>query len=109
VDAKLASLVARRFAVLADPTRLRLLSRMQDCGEASVGELASAVGASHANVSKHLSLMLEQRMVARRREGTRALYRLADPTLIGLCDIVCDSARDQVRALSAVLESGTGP
>lgn len=108
MDLKLANLVARRFAVLSDPTRLRLLDRMQECGEASVGELASAVGGSHANVSKHLALMLDQRMVARRRDGTRALYRLEDPTLIELCDIVCDSARDQVRALSAMLESGEG-
>jgi ArsR family transcriptional regulator len=106
VDAKLANLVARRFAVLADPTRLRLLDQLQDCDEASVGDLANAVGAGHANVSKHLALMLDQRMVARRREGTRALYRLEDPTLIELCDIVCNSARDQIRALSAMLEPG---
>jgi DNA-binding transcriptional ArsR family regulator len=39
------------FALLSDPTRLRLLSRLHDDGELSVGELARWTGVSVANVS----------------------------------------------------------
>ena len=103
---ELADLVARRFAVLGEPTRLRLLDVLHDRGEASVGELADLVGASHANISKHLGLMLSQRMVGRRRDGARALYRIVDPTLIKLCDEVCAGVREQLRELSALIEDG---
>ena len=66
---ELAALIARRFAVLGEPTRVRLLDQIHERGEASVGELAEAVGSTHANVSKHLNLLLAERMVGRRREG----------------------------------------
>jgi ArsR family transcriptional regulator len=101
---ELAELIARRFAALSDPTRVRLLDAMHVRGEASVGDLASAVGGSHANVSKHLSLLLAERMVARRRESNRAMYSIADPTLIGLCEEVCGGARAQAEELSRLLD-----
>lgn len=102
---ELAELVARRFAVLGDANRLRLLDLLHERGELSVGELADAIGASHANVSKHLSLLLAERMVGRRRDGRRALYRITDPALAAICDEVCASVREGVRELQAVVEA----
>ena len=102
---ELAELIARRFGVLGDATRLRLLNLMHASGEASVSELVEATGSSQANVSKHLALLLRERMVARRREGSRAFYRIADPTLMKLCDEVCGAVRDQLRELSTLVEA----
>ena len=101
----LADLIARRFSVLGEPTRLRLLNLMHESGEVSVGELAEATASSQANVSKHLALLLSERMVARRREGSRAMYSIADPTLMRLCDEVCSSVRDQLRELAALVNA----
>jgi DNA-binding transcriptional ArsR family regulator len=106
LDLPLATLIARRFAILGEPTRVRLLNEMNRRGEASVGTLAEAVGSSPANVSKHLGLLRAERMVDRRREGARALYRVADPTLIELCDRVCVGVEGQLRELSSIVEAG---
>ncbi len=78
---ELADLIARRFAVLGEPTRLRLLNLMHASGEASVGELVEATGGTQANVSKHLGCCSRERMVARRREGSPGalLDRRSDP------------------------------
>jgi DNA-binding transcriptional ArsR family regulator len=103
----LAELIARRFAVLSEPVRVRLLDAMHAAGEASVGELADTLAASHANVSKHLQLMLGERMVARRREGPRAYYRIADPSLIALCEAVCAGVRQSLAELSAIVDVPT--
>lgn len=103
---ELADLIARRFAALGEPTRLRLLNLMHARGEASVGELVEATGGTQANVSKHLGVLLGERMVVRRRQGSRALYSLADPSLIRLCDEVCAGVRDQLRELSSMVEAG---
>ena len=100
---ELAVLIARRFSVLGEPTRLRLLNVMHDRGEASVGELAEATASSQANVSKHLALLLGERMVARRRAGSRAIYSIADPGLMRLCDEVCSSVREQLRELNDLI------
>jgi DNA-binding transcriptional ArsR family regulator len=48
---QLLSLVARRFHLLAEPMRLRLLDRLRD-GEATVHQLADELGTSQQNVSK---------------------------------------------------------
>lgn len=100
---ELAEMLARRFAVLADATRLRLLNLMHARGEASVSELVDAAGSTQANVSKHLGVLLRERMVKRRRSGSRAFYRIADPELINLCDEVCGAMREELRELSDVV------
>ena len=103
----LALLVARRFAVLGEPNRLRLLDELHHREEASVSELADALGATHANVSKHLNLLLGERMVARRRDGARALYRISDPSLRHLCDEVCAGVRQSLKELHELVGEAT--
>lgn len=80
---------ARRFALLSDPTRLRLISTLHESGELSSGELAELAGVSAANTSQHLSRLLNGGIVARRREGTSVRYRIVDETIEEICTIVC--------------------
>ena len=74
-----AELIARRFRALSDPTRLRILDYLRNHDEASVGEIAEALGASQQNVSKHLSALHAEGFVARRKRGTSSLYRISRP------------------------------
>jgi len=55
-------LIAQRFRALADPTRLALLQAMFE-RERTVQDLCAVTGASQANASKHLALLLEQGLV----------------------------------------------
>ena len=95
-------LVARRFAVLADPLRLKLVHALF-AGERSVGELVAATGASQTNVSRDLALLTQAHVLARRKQGVRALYSIADPSIFALCELVCASLEnalaEQTRAL----------
>ena len=81
--------IARRFRVLAEPARLQLLEELM-AGERTVTELVDATGLTQANVSKHLQLLRSARFVARRKEGLFAHYRLLDPSVKQLCEIMCD-------------------
>ena len=94
IDAELVPQVAARFKALSDAGRLRLLAALQP-GERSVGELAEAVGRAQPNVSQHLASLLRSGIVAARRQGNRAFYRIADPTVLRICDAVCDSLAAQ--------------
>ena len=82
------SLVAAYFQVLAEPTRLRILDLLRH-GERNVGELAHICGYTAANISRHLSLMTRQGMVARDVRGANVYYRLTDESVDALCDLVC--------------------
>ncbi len=81
-------LVAARFRALSDPTRLRILNTLMQ-GESSVQDLVATTGFEQPNVSRHLSVLRREGVVERRSEGNRALYRIADPTIVELCEIVC--------------------
>jgi len=104
VRPEFAELVARRFGVLAEPMRIRLLDALRHREEASVGQLAGVLEAGHANVSKHLNVLYAERTVARRKEGTSVLYRIADPTVFELCEQVCEGIQRSLRELGALVE-----
>ena len=99
-----AELISRRFRALSDPTRLRILDYLRSHDEASVGEIADALGASQQNVSKHLAALHAEAFVARRKQGTSALYRIGDPGVHELCDGVCAGIEAQLADLEAVLK-----
>lgn len=89
---------ARRFALLGDPTRLRILHTVMERGELSVGAIAETAHASRFNTSAHLNRLALGGLVARRREGSTVYYRVADENLPHICDSICDSLRQQAAA-----------
>ena len=100
----LVELIARRFRVLGDPMRIRLLDRLRE-DEATVQELTEALGASQQNVSKHLQLLLDARVVSRRKQGTHAYYSIADDGVLQLCEQVCGTLQRQLADLQRVCEA----
>ena len=70
-------LAAEIFAMLADPTRIRLVLALRE-EEMPVGHLAAVVDRSQAAVSQHLAKLRMARMVTTRQEGNRVYYRLAN-------------------------------
>lgn len=94
-DEALAS-VARRFQMLGEPYRLRLLQSLE-FGERTVGELVEALDGNQPNISKHLQMLHGAGLVNRRREGTSIYYTIADPMIITICEIVCRGAAEKAR------------
>ena len=102
----LVELIARRFRVLSEPMRIRLLDVLRDDG-ATVAELQEATGSSQQNVSKHLGVLLQAGIVARRKEGNFARYEIADDSVFALCDQVCGGLRRQLDEIEVLLEGGS--
>jgi ArsR family transcriptional regulator len=99
------SAVAGRFRALGEPVRLKLLESLCQ-GPKSVTELAELAGASHANTSKHLSVLAAAGFVLRRREGNRVVYATTDATPQQLCGVICQHV---VKNAEAELRRIRGP
>jgi ArsR family transcriptional regulator len=97
-------LVARRFAVLGEPMRLRLLRALFD-GEKNVHTLVELTGGTQANVSRHLQTLTEAHLLKRHKDGLQVFYAIADPTLFKLCDLVCGSLEKEHAAMAGVFRS----
>lgn len=65
------------FRLLGDPTRLRLL-RVLGQDRFNVTELTGILGAAQSNVSRHLTLLKDARLIVESRESGFVYYRLAD-------------------------------
>lgn len=90
-----AEFIAERFKALGDPMRLRLLQALRT-GERSVGDLAERTGGGQANVSKHLQVLFQQGYVERRKEGTTSWYRITDPEVFTMCELVCGGLEEEL-------------
>jgi ArsR family transcriptional regulator, arsenate/arsenite/antimonite-responsive transcriptional repressor len=83
-----AEALAKRFAALADPARLRLLSLIaaHDDGEVCACELVEPIGRSQPTVSHHLKVLREAGLVEGERRGTWVWYRAVPGALVELRD-----------------------
>jgi DNA-binding transcriptional ArsR family regulator len=93
--------VSRLFAVLSEPSRLELLQSLHD-GPLSVNELVKATAMKQANVSKHLGVLHDHRLVKRERDGTFIRYEIADPMIFSLCNLVCGKMEKDTRQAAAL-------
>jgi ArsR family transcriptional regulator, lead/cadmium/zinc/bismuth-responsive transcriptional repressor len=72
---------AERFALLGDPTRLRLLVCIHAAGPISVSDLAAAVDLNSDTVSQTLRLLRANHAVTTQRDGRVVRYQLSDSTI----------------------------
>jgi DNA-binding transcriptional ArsR family regulator len=72
--------IARFFQVLADPTRVRLLTALAD-QECCVSDLTDALGMDQSAVSHQLRYLREMGLVRWKKHGRHVFYTLDDTHL----------------------------
>ncbi len=75
---------------LANPVRLRILCALA-AEESSVSALSRLTAAPMATVSRHLALLRREGIIASRRSRQTIFYRLADPAVNGLIEVLAQS------------------
>jgi DNA-binding transcriptional ArsR family regulator len=81
------AVVARHFKLLGEPMRLKILQAV--CNRPlTVTGIVTAVGATQANVSKHLALLAAADIVTRQKDGQHVYYGIRDPLTLKLCELV---------------------
>lgn len=85
--------VADLFQILASPTRLRMVEALTG-RELCVCDLSAVVGVSESAVSHHLRQMRQMRIVAYRKDGRMAYYRLDDAHIEGLFETGLEHVRE---------------
>jgi ArsR family transcriptional regulator len=81
-----AAALARGFAALSDPARLRLLSMLTtaEAGELCACDLVGPLGRSQPTVSHHLKVLYEAGLVDRDKRGIWVWYRAVPERLAQL-------------------------
>lgn len=84
IDSEQLEQMAALFKAMGDPSRLRLLNELGE-KEACVGELAETAGLSHANTSKHLSVLRAVGLVCYTRKGNSKCFALTSAMVADIC------------------------
>ena len=103
IPVDLAEMIAARLRVVGDPTRIRILDLLRE-DELTVTEITEALGASQQNASKHLGVLLQAGIVARRKDGNSSIYSIVDSGVYELCEQVCGGLKLQLAELTALVQ-----
>ncbi len=95
---------AEMCKVFSHPKRLELIDLLRG-GEMNVGELCGELNLSPGNLSQHLAMMRERRILVSRKEANMVYYRIANPRLLEAFDLLREILFEQIRRDAALIES----
>ena len=95
---------AEMCKVFSHPKRLELIDVLRD-REMTVNELAERLGLAPANLSQHLAMMRERRILVTRKKGNLVYYRIANQKLLQACDMLREMLFEQIRQDAALISN----
>lgn len=96
-------IIADFFKVLSEVTRLQIVCALKS-GPKNVSQIMEITGLGQANVSKHLKILTDARLLSRTQHGVNVIYEISNPVIFPLCDLVCDSLKVQLQQQHQELE-----
>jgi DNA-binding transcriptional ArsR family regulator len=78
---------ASRCCILSQPMRLKILKCLMD-GEKEIDQLVQELDARQTDVRRHLRILLAAGFVGRSARGSQVYYRIADPLVLELCNLI---------------------
>jgi DNA-binding transcriptional ArsR family regulator len=103
IPVDLAEMIAARLRVIGDPSRIRILDLLRE-DELTVTQITERLGTSQQNTSKHLAMLLQAGILARRKDGNSSIYSIADVGVYELCEQVCGGLQLQLAEMTALVE-----
>jgi len=85
---------ADTLKALAHPRRLEIVYLLKD-QELCVGDIYSMLDLPQANVSQHLTILREAKLVTSRKDGKTICYKLAHPNIFKSCSLIRDFLLEQ--------------
>jgi ArsR family transcriptional regulator len=93
---RIVELHAEICRILGSAVRIRILGALRD-GEKTVGELTEALAVNQANVSQHLAVLRQKRVVTARKVGTKVHYAVSNRKVIQACDLMRQALLEQLK------------
>ena len=88
--------------VFSHPTRLEILNVLRK-DEMSVSNLAGRLKIAIGNLSQHLNMMKQRRVLVSRKDGNVVYYRLANPKMLKAFDLIRELLLEEMRHQSVLV------
>ena len=93
---------AEMCKVFSSPIRLQILNILRE-HEMSVSNLAARLGVAIGNLSQHLNMMKQRRVLVSRKDGNNVYYRLANPKMLNAFDMIREILLEQMQRESVLV------
>jgi ArsR family transcriptional regulator len=80
-------LASRAMKAIAHPLRLKILCLLGG-GEVAVQEIVEAVGTTQSNISQHLAILRDKKILKTRKDANKVYYRIADDRTLHLVSMM---------------------
>ena len=77
----------RAMKAIAHPLRLKILCLLNN-GEVAVQEIVEAVGTTQSNISQHLAILRDKKILKTRKDANKVYYRIADARILHLVSMM---------------------
>lgn len=91
------------FKALANSRRLEIIHLLRD-QQLNVSDIQQMLDLPQANLSQHLQILRDAKLVTATRRGKEIYYQVSDPRLVQACDLVRDMLIDRHRHDQAMTE-----
>lgn len=89
-------LMSSFFKAMAHPIRIQILRLLKE-GPLCVCEILPKLESEQSNTSQHLSVLKQSGILESRRDGTRVIYRVSNPQIYEILDVVERILQHQIR------------
>jgi len=87
---------AEMCKVFSHPLRLQILNTLRD-KEMSVSDMAARLRVPIGNLSQHLNMMKQRRVLVTRKDGNVVYYRMGNPKILAAFDLIREILFDQMQ------------
>ena len=88
---------------LANPRRLEIINALRD-NEFTATQLVEKIHISKANLSQHMSILIQKGVVLSRRGGINVFYKLSDTKITEACDLMREVLIKNLKQNSNILK-----
>lgn len=105
---KISEMHAEICRTLGSGARIEILNALRD-EEKTVSEITKDLGLRQANVSQHLAVLRQRRVVTTRKEGTSIYYAVSNPKIIQACELMRQVLLEQLRESEELTKLASPP
>lgn len=103
---KIFEIQAELCRALGNPLRMEIMHLLR-AAPMSVNEIASAMHANQAGISRNLATLRNAGIVTAHRDGVNIIYQVANPKIMNVCDMMREVLSEQMDERSKIMNAAS--
>lgn len=91
------------YKSFSSPSRLQIIELLSE-EELNATDIIRETGLSKANLSQHMSMLVQNGLVKTRKQGTSVFYSLSNKKIFNACSLIQEMAMDTIKKKNDIID-----